>query len=187
MTARKKEEVPHWFILEAHLSLKLHLENSHLAFERVVRCGGLLGALDPSIASKHLDKGTQQWLLQCQGFNDKNHYERTTPCDQDPLRKAAKDVPAQHWMDWFNRSVQLIFERYGFFDPRGIFVGDGTYLFVPDNPAYEGSVVLWFDEHNHPVDYAKLSAQERPKAPPAVLGFDMHGPDERSAPIQRSV
>ena len=41
-TARKKEEVPLWFILAANLSLKLHLENSFLAFERVVRCGGLL-------------------------------------------------------------------------------------------------------------------------------------------------
>ena len=35
---------------------------------------------------------------------------------------------------------------------------------MPDNPAYEGSVVLWFDEHNHPVDYEKLTAQERKKA-----------------------
>ena len=30
-TARKKEEVPRWFILAANLSLKLHLENSFLA------------------------------------------------------------------------------------------------------------------------------------------------------------
>src|SRR5271169_6806270 len=39
-TLRKKEEVPRWFILAANLSLKLHPENSFLAFERVVRCGG---------------------------------------------------------------------------------------------------------------------------------------------------
>ena len=37
----------------------------------------------------------------------------------------------------------------------------GPILFVPDNPAYEGSVVMWFDEHNHPVEYAKLTAEER--------------------------
>ena len=42
-TPRKKEEVPLWFVLAANLSLKLHVENSFLAFERVVRCGGLLG------------------------------------------------------------------------------------------------------------------------------------------------
>ena len=91
-TARKKEEVPLWFILAANLSLKLHLENSFLAFERVVRCGGLLGALPPEVASKHLNPQTQEMRLECQGFNDKNHYERATPCDHDTLRKFVRDV-----------------------------------------------------------------------------------------------
>jgi hypothetical protein len=163
-TDRKKEEVPRWFVLAANLSLKLHLENSFYAFERVVRCGGLLSALPPEIASKHLEPTTQQILLECRGFNDKNHYDRTTPCDQDFLRKFVKDVTAQEWSAWFNAPVQRTFQAYGFFDPRGIFIGDGSYLFVPDNPDYEGSVVMWFDEHNHPVEYEKLSAQERKKA-----------------------
>jgi len=163
-SARKKEEVPRWFILAANLSLKLHQENSFLAFERVVRCGGLLSALPPDLATKHLDAKTRQWALACQGFNEKNSYDRATPCDQDTLRKALKDVPAAQWLEWFNGSVQKVFQSYGFFDPEGIFIGDGSYLFVPDNPAYEGSVVLWFDEHNHPVDYEKLSPQERRKA-----------------------
>jgi hypothetical protein len=163
-TARKKEEVPLWFQLSANLSLKLHLENSYSAFERVVRCGGLLSALDPTIASKHLDKESQQWVIECQGFNDKNHYDRTTPCDHDTLRKAVKDVKAERWMDWFNGAVQEVFQSYGFFDPSGIFIADGSYLFVPDNAAYEGSVVMWFDEHNHPVDYEKLTPEERKKA-----------------------
>jgi len=163
-TARKKEEVPRWFILAANLSLKLHMENSFLAFERVVRCGGLLGALPPEVASKHLNPQTKEMLLECQGFNDKNHYQRSTPCDQDTLRKFTKDVTAQGWLDWFNGPVQRVFQAYGFFDPAGIFVGDGSYLFVPDNPAYEGSVVMWFDEHNHPVEYDKLTAERRKKA-----------------------
>jgi hypothetical protein len=60
--------------------------------------------------------------------------------------------------------VQEVFQRHGFFDPAGMFIGDGSYLFVPDNPAYEGSAVLWFDEHNHPVDYEKLDAAGRRKA-----------------------
>jgi hypothetical protein len=163
-TARKKEEVPLWFQLAANMSLKLHLENCFSAFERVVRCGGLLSALDPSIASKHLDKESQKWVLECQGFNDKNHYDRTTPCHHDTLRKAVKDVKAERWMDWFNGAVQEVFQRYGFFDPAGIFIGDGSYVFVPDNPAYEGSVVMWFNEHNHPVEYEKLTPEERKKA-----------------------
>jgi len=163
-TARKKEEVPRWFVLAANLSLKLHQENSFLAFERVVRCGGLLSALPADLAAKHLDAKTRQWALHCQGFNDKNSYDRATPCDQDTLRKALKDVPAAAWLEWFNGPVQKVFQSYGFFDPEGIFIGDGSYLFVPDNPAYEGSVVLWFDEHNHPVDYEKLSPEQRKHA-----------------------
>ena len=75
-TARKKEEVPLWFLLAANLSLKLHLENSFYAFERVVRCGGLLQALPPEIASKHLNPQTKQILLACRGFNHKNDYSR---------------------------------------------------------------------------------------------------------------
>jgi len=163
-TARKKEEVPRWFILAANLSLKLHQENSFLAFERVVRCGGLLSALPPDLAAKHLDAKTRQWALHCEGFNDKNRYDRATPCDQDTLRKALKDVPAAAWLAWFNGPVQQVFQAYGFFDPQGIFIGDGSYLFVPDNPAYEGSAVLWFDAHNHPVDYEKLGPEQRKTA-----------------------
>lgn len=163
-TEREKEEVPPWFILAANLSLKLHQENSFLAFERVIRCGGLLSALPPELASKRMDPQTKALLLRCQGFNHKNDYDRTTPCDQDTLRKALKDVPAQTWMHWYNGAVQQTFQRYGFFDPDGLFVGDGSYLFVPDNEAYEGSCVMWFDEHNHPVEYEKLKPAERKKA-----------------------
>jgi hypothetical protein len=163
-TDRAKEEVPRWFVLAANLSLKLHLENSFKAFERVVRCGGLLAALPPEIASKHLDPKTHQILLECRGFNDKNHYPRATPCDHDFLRKFVKDVPSEQWANWFNGPVQQTFQAYGFFDPTGIFIGDGSYLFVPDNPDYEGSVVMWFDEHNHPVEYEKLTEPQRKKA-----------------------
>ncbi len=163
-TARKKKEVPLWFELAANLSLKLHLENSYSAFERVVQCGGLLGALPPELASKHLDPQTKAIWIQCRGFNDKNLYPRKMPCDDDTLRKAVKDVSWERWQEWFNGPVQQVLQEYGFFDPRGIFVADATYLFVPDNPDYEGSVVLWFDEHNHPVDYEKLNPPERKKA-----------------------
>jgi len=163
-TLQKKEEVPRWFLLAGNLSLKLHQENSFLAFERVIRCGGLLSALPPELASRRLDPDTKALLLCCQGFNHKNDYARKTPCDHDTLRKAIKKVSAPRWMDWYNGPVQEIFQRYGFFDPAGVFVGDGSYLFVPDNEAYEGSCVMWFDEHNHPVEYEKLSAPERKKA-----------------------
>lgn len=163
-TARKKEEVPPWFVLAANLSLRLHGEHAFHAFERVVRCGGLLSALDPAIAAKHLDGAAGRVVLECVGFNAKNHYDRTTPCDQDTLRKFVKDVPAARWLAWFNGPVQAKFQAYGFFDPAGVFVGDGSYLFVPDNPDYEGSVLLWFDEHNHPVKYEELTVEARKRA-----------------------
>lgn len=163
-TARKKEEVPRWFVLAANLSLKLHGEQAFHAWERVVRCGGLLSALSPAIARKHLDREQRKVVVECGGFNDKNLYAREAPCDQDMLRKYVKDVPAAQWQGWFNGPVQEQFGRYGFFDPEGVFIGDGSYLFVPDNPNYEGSVVLWFDEHNHPVNYEELSPAQRKKA-----------------------
>jgi hypothetical protein len=163
-TARKKEEVPRWFVLAANLSLKLHGEHAFHAWERVVRCGGLLSALSPAVASKHLDRERREVVVRCVGFNDKNLYDRQAPCDQDMLRKYVKDVPAAQWQAWFNGPVQEQFQRYGFFDPEGVFIGDGSYLFVPDNPDYEGSVVLWFDEHNHPVHYEELSPAQRKKA-----------------------
>ena len=91
-TVRKKQEVPRWFLLAANLSLKLHQENSFLA-------------------TKHLDPHTQRWVLACQCFNDKNNYDRATPCDQDTLRKALKDVPAARWLQWFNTTVQKVFQQ----------------------------------------------------------------------------
>jgi hypothetical protein len=32
------------------------------------------------------------------------------------------------------------FDQIEIFDPGGIFVGDGSYLFVPDNPAFRGKL-----------------------------------------------
>jgi hypothetical protein len=40
-----------------------------------------------------------------------------------------KDVQADRWLGWFNGPVQTIFQQYGFFDPEGVFIGDGSYLF----------------------------------------------------------
>ncbi len=50
------------------------------------------------------------------------------------------------------------------FDSEGLFIGDGSYLFVPDNPNYEGSVKMRFDEHNHPVSleqYTQMTAAQK--------------------------
>jgi hypothetical protein len=98
--------------------------------------------------------------LCCEGFNNKNEYDRQTPCDQDYLRKMAKRTEAKLLMKWFNRDVVGIFKQRHAFDPEGIFIGDASYLFVPDNDKYEGSSRLLFDEHNHPVDIKKVSPKQ---------------------------
>ncbi len=68
---------------------------------------------------------------------------------------------AQGLQTWFNREVVGIFKQHHAFDPEGIFIGDATYLFVPDNPRYEGSSRMLFDEHHHPVEGQKLTLQQR--------------------------
>jgi len=47
--------------------------------------------------------------------------------------------------------VAALYGELGAYDSEGIFIADGSYLFVPDNKNYEGSMRLLFDEHNHPV------------------------------------
>jgi hypothetical protein len=148
---RKKEEVPFWFYVASNLSMRLHGVHAFDAFPMVVRCGGMLQAFGPKAGRKVVHPETRETTVLCEGFNQKNHYERETPCDPDYLRKVAKDTDAQALMGWFNRDVVRVFRRHRAFDPEGIFIGDGSYLFVPDNPNYEGSVKMRFDEHNHPV------------------------------------
>ena len=91
---------------------------------------------------------------------DKNVYGRSTPCDQDVVRKFSKETNAGRLQVWYNSDVVKVYQDLGSFDSKGIFIGEETYIFVPDNPAYEGSAVLVFDEHNHPVDPDKVSGEK---------------------------
>ena len=150
-TPRKKEEVPFWFYVASNLSMRLHGVHAFDAFPMVVRCGGMLQAFGPKAGRKVVHPETRETTICCEGFNQKNHYDRETPCDPDYLRKVAKDTDAQALMEWFNRDLGRVLRKHRVFDPEGIFIGDGSYLFVPDNPNYEGSVKMRFDEHNHPV------------------------------------
>jgi hypothetical protein len=159
---RKKEEVPLWFYVAGNLSMRLHGVHSFNAFPLVVRSGGMLNAFGPKAGRKVIHPDTGDVTLCCAGFNNKNHYDRQTPCDQDFLRKVAKDTRADSLMSWFSQDVMRIFRRN--FDKEGLFLGDASYLFVPDNPNYEGSVRLLFDEDNHPVSrkaYQKMSDDQK--------------------------
>src|SRR5712691_8376850 len=92
-TPRKKEEVPVWLYIASQISLKLH-DASYHAFPYVLRSGGLIAALGPAVGRKAVHPDTQDVTLACAGFNDKNKNDRQTPCDQDFLRKFARDTHA---------------------------------------------------------------------------------------------
>jgi hypothetical protein len=157
---RSKSEVPVWLYIASDLSLRLHGMQSFHGYPLVIRTGGLLNALGPQVGRKVFHPETGQITISCPGFNRKNRYDRETPCDQDFLRKVARSTPAEALMRWYNTEVPRLLKREGLFEPEGIFIGDASYVFVPDNEHYEGSVVLLFDEHNHPVDKERLSPEQ---------------------------
>jgi hypothetical protein len=161
-TPRKKQEVPVWLYLASELSLKLHGAESYHAFPRVLRSGGLIDALGPELGGrKTTHPETHDVTLCCPGFNRKNDYDRQTPCDQDFLRKLARDTEVDRLHAWFNREVPRCLRSLRLFDQEGLFIGNGSYLFVPDNEHYEGSDLLWFDEHHHPVDPDKVDLRDK--------------------------
>ena len=154
---RKKEEVPLWLYVASDISLRLHGMQSFHGYPLVIRTGGLLNALGPEVGKKTVHPQTGQVTIHCPGFNHKNTYERQTPCDQDFLRKTARATEADKLVGWFNTEMPQLLEQEGLFDPEGIFIGDASYIFVPDNDNYKGSDVLLFDGQNHPVEKDKLS------------------------------
>jgi len=163
-TPHKKEEVPLLFYVASNLSMRLHGVHAFNAFPMVVRAGGMLNAFGPSVGKKVTHPDTGEVTLSCEGFNNKNHYDRQSPCDQDYLRKIAKDTRADELMRWFGQDVVSVFRSRRAFDKGGLFLGDASYLFVPDNPRYEGSVKLLFDEHDHPLSreqYERLTDEQK--------------------------
>src|SRR6266849_3718729 len=159
-TPRKKEEVPIWLYLGSQISLKLH-DASYHAFPYVLRSGGLITALGPAVGRKAAHPDTDHITLACTGFNDKNDYDRQTPCDPDFLRKFARDTDTGRLHAWFNREVPRCLRALKLFDTEGLFLGDASYVFVPDNEKYENSVKLLFDEHNHPVDPKQVDLRDQ--------------------------
>jgi hypothetical protein len=161
---RKKHDVPVWFYIPSNLSMRLHGIHSFHAYPYVVRCGGMLNAFGPEVARKTKHPDTGNVTLVCNGFNHKNTYDRQTPCDQDFLRKFSRATIPEKLTNWFNDDVARLFKRHNLFDPAGVWIGDGSYVFVPDNRAYERSVRMLFDEHNHPIDSKKLATMTREEA-----------------------
>jgi hypothetical protein len=167
-TPRKKEEVPLWVYLSAELTLKLHGASGFSTLPYVLHCGGLKDALGPEQVTTVQDPQSEEYQLQCEGYNHKNFYPRQTPCDQDFVRKLARGTPPEALEHWFGQALPPLYRATHAFDPEGIFIVDGSYLFVPDNENYEHSSLLRFDKHNHPLSetaYEALSPLEKRHCP----------------------
>lgn len=143
-TPRKREDVPLWLYLSSELSLRIHASHGFKSMPHILSCSGLKDALRNLRKPR---KGGMEWS----GFNAKNAYARETPCDQDFLRKLARDTKPQALEAWYNTEVARYYQSMKVYDPDGIFIADGTYLFVPDNPRYQHSHLMRVDAHNHPV------------------------------------
>ena len=65
-------------------------------------------------------------------------------------------------MKWYNRHVVAVYKELAAFDAEGLFIADGTYLFVPDNRVTRLATDLLFDEHNHPVNETGTSNDQGP-------------------------
>jgi len=161
-TPRDRHHVPLWMYLSSQFSLRLHGSHSFHSYPLIIRSGGLINALGPDVAQRHVDPESGDMTLQCSGFNGRNLYPRSTPCDQDYLRKLARDTKPEELEAWYNEHVAALYGELGAYDAEGIFIADGSYLFVPDNKHYKDSLRLLFDEHNHPV--SKKQEQEMTKA-----------------------
>jgi hypothetical protein len=158
---RERHHVPLWMYVCSQLSLRLHGQHSFHSYPLIIRAGGLVDALGPDVAHREVDPQSGNLTLHCAGFNDRNLHPRQTPCDQDFLRKLARDTESRELEEWYNRHVVAVYKELGAFDADGLFIADGTYLFVPDNPRYEGSQRLLFDEHNHPVSKKQEQAMTK--------------------------
>jgi hypothetical protein len=88
-----------------------------------------LEALGPALAHKTVDKKTGDIGLACAGFNQKNQYDREAPCDRDFLRKLARRTKPDQLHQWFNHEVPRCLKRLKLFDPDGLFIGDGSFLY----------------------------------------------------------
>jgi len=118
-SACKKHDVPVWVYIASDLSMRFHGVHSFHAFPYVVRAGGMVQAFGPEMGHKAVHPETGDISLACEGFNDKNTYDRQTPCDHDYLRKMARRTEPELLEDWFNRDVVGIFKQHHAFDAEG--------------------------------------------------------------------
>src|SRR5260370_14629269 len=92
---RERHDVPLWVYMASNLSMRFHGEHHFHAFPFLVRSGSMIEAFGPAMGHKATHPETGDLSLRCAGFNDKNEYDRQTPCDQDSLSHLAGHTAAQ--------------------------------------------------------------------------------------------
>ena len=137
---RDRHHVPLWMYVCSQLSLRLHGQHSFHSYPLIIRAGGLIDALGPEVAQRKVDPQSGDLTLQCAGFNDRNLYPRQTPCDQDFLRKLARDTEPDELEEWYNRHVVGVYKELGAFDADGVFIAD----------AARKTLLLPFRDETHP-------------------------------------
>jgi len=169
---RKRQDVPLWVYLSSELSMRINARHGFKTMPYVLPCSGLRNALAlrGRVGRRRAAHGQGGMADEWVGFNQKNVYARQSPCDQDYLRKMARDTDPEGLQAWHNGAVARYYQSLDAYDPEGIFLADGTYLFVPDNPRYENSSRLLFDEHNHPV--SKKEKERMPETARDRLHFE---------------
>jgi len=119
-SACKKHDVPVWVYIASDLSMRFHGVHPFHAFPYVVRSGGMIQAFGHEMGHKAVHPQTGDVSLACEGFNEKNTFDRQTPCDQDYLRKMARRTEPELLEAWFNRDVVGIFKHHHAFDAEGM-------------------------------------------------------------------
>lgn len=147
---RKKQDVPLWILISCALQMKLHTTSSFSRLPGILGSGALLSRFGYNVAN---NPGG--------GFNDKNRHDRTTPLDQDSVRKFYRDGDHLRTRGWYNRDLPSFFRARRGFDKHGIFVLDQTHLVVPDNPNYTDVARMPVDEHGQRINMSHMSDEQK--------------------------
>ena len=100
----------------------LHGQHSFHSNPLIIRAGGLIEALGPEVARREVDPEGGNVTLDCAGFKERDLYPRQTPCDQDDLRKLARDTSPDELEDWYNRHVAAMYRELGAFDADRVII-----------------------------------------------------------------
>lgn len=148
---RKKEEIPLWVLHGCSIQMKLHTETAFDNLPGILQSGSILTRAKFNVGLKD------------GGFNYKNKKPRTTPVDQDTVRKYYRDTDPDKLEEWYNKDVVGWMRRHRGFDKEGIFILDVSFLPVPDNPNYKRTGYLPLDEEGNFIDTSELSEEEKKK------------------------